>query len=323
MNWARNGLVLGLCIFVGGGLAPVAGPAEEPEDPPTEKGAAGGQSMPPRLQAWIDEAKAAWEKSPQDAVKLAEYGRRLVVAGQEGEGLALLTKAVGLAPQNPEVLLSQAKSLSKASSWLAAEESALKAARSPLATKKIAAEARVLAATMKIRSNDLKGAEALLKEATELDPKNGGAHLNLGMLYYDAQRRDEALFELELASQLNLNNARFQSTLAKLYEAMGLGPRAKEIWRRVVALSPGDGDSRFILANYCMQAGQWAESASLLREAVAINPADGNAQLALGVSLLQLGDLEGAEKQAEKAEKLGVPVVNLRDGIYFARQNKK
>lgn len=279
--------------------------------------------MTPGLQAWIDEAKAAADAAPKDAAKLAEYGRRLVLAGQEGEGLTALTKAEAMDPDNPDVLLSKAKAMTKTGAYQVAEEAALKAARSPLARKKLAAEGYVMAANMRIRANDLTTAEEYAKEAVKLDPKNGGAHLNLAMLFFGTERKTDALQELEIAARYDLNNAKFQSSVARLFEGMALGERAKEIWKRVVALSPNDGESRFILARYCLQAGEWSEAATLLREAVTINPADGNSHLALGIAVLQLGDFQEAERQADVAEKLGIQVKNLRDSIQMARENKK
>ena len=68
---------------------------------------------------------------------------------------------------------------------------------------------------------DPEGALPLLEKAVRLDPKLELPHLDLGILYSDAQRRDEALRELKLAAKLNPNDVTVHWRLARLYRAAG------------------------------------------------------------------------------------------------------
>ena len=61
----------------------------------------------------------------------------------------------------------------------------------------------------------------LLRKAIRLDPEIELAHLDLGILYADAGRRDDALRELKVAARLSPNDVNPHWRLARLYQAMG------------------------------------------------------------------------------------------------------
>ncbi len=61
----------------------------------------------------------------------------------------------------------------------------------------------------------------LIRKAIRLDPEIELAHLDLGILYADAGRRDDALRELKVAARLSPNDVNPHWRLARLYQAMG------------------------------------------------------------------------------------------------------
>ena len=61
----------------------------------------------------------------------------------------------------------------------------------------------------------------LLEKAAQLDPSLSLAHLDLGILYGDSGRNDDALRELSLAAKLKPDEVNVHWRLARLYRAMG------------------------------------------------------------------------------------------------------
>ena len=70
-------------------------------------------------------------------------------------------------------------------------------------------------------------APALLEKAVGIDPGLELAHLDLGILYADAGRNDEALREMKTAAQLAPDDVNVHWRLGRLYKAMGKIDEAK------------------------------------------------------------------------------------------------
>lgn len=89
------------------------------------------------------------------------------------------------------------------------------------------AEALAFLADSNMQMNHPEGALPLLEKAVSIDPNVERAHLDLGILYADAGRRDEALRELKLAARLVPNDVNVHWRLARLYQAIGQKNEAK------------------------------------------------------------------------------------------------
>jgi tetratricopeptide (TPR) repeat protein len=89
------------------------------------------------------------------------------------------------------------------------------------------AEAMAFLADAKMQLNDRDSALPLLEEAVRIDPRAERAHLDLGILYADAGRREDALREFKVAARLVPNDVSVHWRLARLYQAMGKKDEAK------------------------------------------------------------------------------------------------
>ena len=74
---------------------------------------------------------------------------------------------------------------------------------------------------------DLAQVEALLKNATALDPSNADIHLQLGILYNDRQQEAESLFEYRAALRLNPDLAEAHFRLGRYYVHAGESRQAQ------------------------------------------------------------------------------------------------
>jgi len=78
-----------------------------------------------------------------------------------------------------------------------------------------------------MKLGDLKTALPVLEKATRIDPRNELAHLDLGALYGDAGRHNEALRELKIAEELNPGDQNVHWRLARYYQSVGMKDEAK------------------------------------------------------------------------------------------------
>lgn len=70
-------------------------------------------------------------------------------------------------------------------------------------------------------------ATPLLLRAVKIDPSITLAHVDLGLLYSEAGRKDKALAELKLAENLSPNDVNVHWRLARFYQAAGMKEEAK------------------------------------------------------------------------------------------------
>jgi tetratricopeptide (TPR) repeat protein len=98
------------------------------------------------------------------------------------------------------------------------------------------AEALAFLADSNMQMNHTEGALPLLQRAISIDPNVERAHLDIGILYADAGRRDDALRELNLAAKLVPNDVNVHWRLARLYQALGKKDEAKAEFEKTNSL---------------------------------------------------------------------------------------
>lgn len=98
------------------------------------------------------------------------------------------------------------------------------------------AKAMVYLADSEMQLNHPDVALPLIQRAIRLDPSLARAHLDLGILYTDARRHQEALKELQIAVKLSPQDPNVHWRLARLYQAMGRKQEAQVEFKRTQEL---------------------------------------------------------------------------------------
>jgi tetratricopeptide (TPR) repeat protein len=80
---------------------------------------------------------------------------------------------------------------------------------------------------VKMKLQDPESALPILEKVIGIDPGVELAHLDLGVLYFDASRQDDALRQLVAAEKINPNDVNVHWRLARLYQAVGKKDEAK------------------------------------------------------------------------------------------------
>jgi tetratricopeptide (TPR) repeat protein len=88
-------------------------------------------------------------------------------------------------------------------------------------------QATVYLADAYIQMNQSSEAKPLLDKAVQMEPSAALVHLDLGIIYTDADRKEDALRELLLAAKLTPNDVNVHWRLGRLYKSMGRKEEAK------------------------------------------------------------------------------------------------
>jgi tetratricopeptide (TPR) repeat protein len=104
-------------------------------------------------------------------------------------------------------------------------------------------EAMAYLADANLKMNHPEVALPLIEKTIRIDPGMELAHLDLGILYANAGRRDNALRELKVAAKLTPNDVNVHWRLARLYQAMGRKDEANAEFHKTSSLTKAADDS--------------------------------------------------------------------------------
>ncbi|MGA2653143.1 MAG: tetratricopeptide repeat protein [Terracidiphilus sp.] len=99
--------------------------------------------------------------------------------------------------------------------------------RAELANNPKHVQAMIYLGDAQMQMNHPEAAEPLLKDALHIDAGRELAHLDLGILYADSDRKDDALREMREAARLAPDDVTIHWRLGRLYKAMGKKDEAK------------------------------------------------------------------------------------------------
>ena len=124
------------------------------------------------------------------------------------------------------------------------------------------AQALAYLANAYMQTNRAGEALPLIQKAIEIDSGLERAHLDLGVLYADGGRRDDAIRELKLAAKLNVSDSNPHWRLARLYQAMGNKEEANVEFQKTKTLHKEETDTIFSKLKAAQDKGKPTEDKS-------------------------------------------------------------
>jgi tetratricopeptide (TPR) repeat protein len=94
-------------------------------------------------------------------------------------------------------------------------------------------------ASRALRSGRVDEAERAYKALAQANPELGGPHANLGVIYRQAGKVNEAIAELEQAVKLSPRQPIYLNQLGVAYRQQGQFAKARDAYQRALALDPG------------------------------------------------------------------------------------
>jgi protein O-mannosyl-transferase len=149
-------------------------------------------------------------------------------------------------------------------------------------------------------------AEPEWRAAAKLAPPDAAVvYDNLGLLLISRQQYDEALADLRRALELAPNDFFAHRNLGSLYKQLGRWQEAEQEFKTVVSLAPPfDVSARNDLGQLYLDEGRFQEAEAQFRSSLGIKPTMA-AWLGLGISRWRQGDTREAERDLKNAEAMG------------------
>jgi serine/threonine protein kinase/Flp pilus assembly protein TadD len=147
----------------------------------------------------------------------------------------------------------------------------------------------------------LEGAIRYYLVALALRPHSPTARVNLGAVFYDQGKYDEALAVFGKARDLAPGLAMVHFNLGQALRVKGRWDEAIREYREAVRLGASNPNVRYNLATALAERGQSAEAEALYREAIRLDPSDYRCHTNLSGLLEKRGELRGAEDLLRQA----------------------
>lgn len=162
----------------------------------------------------------------------------------------------------------------------------------------------VLACATYERNSVWAGRASLWEDVVRKSPALPYPHVNLGKIYMEMGRPEEAARQFRAAIRLKPDHVSAYSNLGMLYAVMGRTGDAIEELEAAVRIDPGYAKARVNLGALYAQMGRLDEAELELRTAITIRPEEPDAHNNLGIIYMERGSLEEAKREFQAAMRL-------------------
>ena len=221
-------------------------------------------------------------------------------AARDANALTELEKAHELAPQNEQVTMELAKTLTLAGK----DDQAIPLLQHSL---ELAPKSGALAYQLGIayqNTGRAKEAIPLLRKAAAVGPSNSEVLTNLGLALCQAQQAKDAVPVLQKAIVLAPKNLSARQNLAAAYVSLGQHDDAIATLRTALKLAPNDPRLHYNLGVAFKMQDNAAEAIPELQAAEKLDPSQPEAPYALGMLYSQTGHMEEAAQELSASLKL-------------------
>jgi len=165
-------------------------------------------------------------------------------------------------------------------------------------------------------------ARKALRAALLLNPRFASAYDALGQAYEQEYYFDEALLFYGVATELEPDNVRFLTHLARVQMRISEFKGARESLRQILLFDPQDTESRYLLGTLQIRAGEYEQAAEQFRRVVEGQPSHVMAWNGLGLACTRLKRFPEAAQALKRAEALEPdnPVTQNHLGLLAAEQ---
>jgi len=164
-----------------------------------------------------------------------------------------------------------------------------------------------------VRTGDLKGAEAEMRQAVELSPKNPEYLMRVGLILTMQERPKVAAIFFERALKLDPNNLIVRRHLAGSQWQSGRLDAARENMELILKANPRDLEALLLLGMVLMDAGRYTDAHAVAQKAAKAMPSSDQAYAVRGMAEMRMLRYTEAAKSYGQAVELNpkAPEVNL------------
>jgi tetratricopeptide (TPR) repeat protein len=148
-------------------------------------------------------------------------------------------------------------------------------------------------------------------------PTSPRIHNNLGLLYYEQGKTEEAVSLYKKAIELSPDFFDAYNNLANAYYKLGNNKEAIDLYKKAITLNPGLVDAYNNLANLYADIGDTEEAVALYKKAIEVNPDYANAYSNLGHLYHRQGQDQEALALYRRAVELNPVLVDAYNNLGF------
>jgi len=143
--------------------------------------------------------------------------------------------------------------------------------------------------------------ETLLQTTISRNPDGPMAYYNLGLVYFQQGRLDEAILQYQKVLQFVPDETDAFNNLGSAFLQQGRLDEAVAYYQKALTIKPDSAATHYNLGNALFQQGRTDEAMAHYQRALAIDPGSPEAHYNLGNAFLQQGQMEAAAVQYRKA----------------------
>ncbi len=247
-------------------------------------------------EAWM---RNRLSKSPGDRVSLYNLGAALAGQGRFAEAATEYEKELVLDGKDARTLTALGVALDGSGEWQKAQQRFRSAIDSSAGSA--ACDARFDLASLELRHDELKDAEADFRAQIKACPDDAEAYAGLGGIETEDGRNVEAIEHLTAAVRLDGKTADAHAELARAYAQAGQTENALAELRKAAQLRPDDAQLHSALAQVLAASGTLQEAIAEQRAALKLLDSDADGWNNLGVLEARTGQSEAARTDFEHA----------------------
>jgi tetratricopeptide (TPR) repeat protein len=169
------------------------------------------------------------------------------------------------------------------------------------------------------RRGDLDGAERDYCSALRHTPSHPELSFNLGLIYAQSGRSQQAVPLLETAAAANPDDPAASVALANIQRELGRPAQARAAYESVLAIDPTHLNARYNLATLAHEQGDLPSAQAHYKLMLQAVPNDDGVWNALGSSWLETGDLRQANECLSRAHELAPEHIDILANLGFLR----
>ena len=166
-----------------------------------------------------------------------------------------------------------------------------------------------------LEAGDLKGAEAEMRRAVELAPRDPQYHMRLGVILAMQRRRAEAAGSFESALALDPDNLAVRRNLATTQWQMGRLAAAQENLELVLKADPRDTQSLLVLSSVLIDARRYAAALAVAQTTVEAAPSSYRAFAVKGMAEMRMQRYTDSAKSYARAAELNPNAAEVNLGL--------
>jgi tetratricopeptide (TPR) repeat protein len=145
---------------------------------------------------------------------------------------------------------------------------------------------------------------ALYKKAVAINPLIATTHYNLGLAYYETRRTDEAISSFRRALELNPKDAAAYNSLGQVYSEQGEKEKAITYFKKALEVDPDFVSAMINMGVAYAAMGMTDEAIAVYKSAIAVDPEAAKTYYNLGIVYYGLGRFPEAIASFRKAVEL-------------------